>query len=526
MKFISALLTGSIALSAALGGISASAAGSRTGAFFMSMHAGTSYAYISEDGVTGEYKNMQSSNGAYVQPYIIDGNTYLPFRFICEIAGWEEYTSSGKLKNNTFKYTSNSSGGRLDMNIDNRPVMLKVDESFTYDVKVDGKLQKREFALKNIDGSLYLPLRYIASILNAETDYNAKTKTIYFANSQYTMDSFIDGDYNLRYEKTVLEGYRYFDNPMMYSELFLKSDGKTIASVSNDKNLQHAAYSCVSRRFKDIYYIKDSLLKVYKRPENSISESLVKFTDISGYPVDIKADMILTEGNHIWGIASSTEGVRGWAFVSALDGQGFQYINGAEGVYNMTYKDTPYGGYVYFLRDDRRTIVRVDAVNFSQTEIGVYDSSWSHVINEARILEFGDNAIVYVDDINGHLHLIPYEGDIYADDHVFVSSFGERILDNCNGESIGIIRSMNFDDINNVLYFTADRGTGSGLYYYDTMTNTIGLLRTFDTNMIRVAIIQNGYNSYILDCNGIRDNDVDVKYSDSSVVIDNIELFR
>ena len=54
------------------------------------------------------YTEMRASNGALVCPRIsTDGNTYLPLRFICEIAGLTDSGNvSGEIPDNSFRYTA------------------------------------------------------------------------------------------------------------------------------------------------------------------------------------------------------------------------------------------------------------------------------------------------------------------------------------------------------------------------------------------------------------------------------------
>ena len=131
----------------------------------------------------GEYLTPQDVTGAAVNPFIIDGTTYLPIRAVASAlgleVGWEQETQTITL----------TSGGEANLG----PGIPNADDPYTAEAELkypgitiylDGeKLIPKDVTGKVVDpfvigGTTYLPIRAIASALGLTVDWNGETKTV------------------------------------------------------------------------------------------------------------------------------------------------------------------------------------------------------------------------------------------------------------------------------------------------------------------------------------------------------------
>lgn len=490
--------------------------------FFFCMTADSTEAYVSEDGQNIEYKEMKSSNGAIVKTLVIDGSTYLPFRFVVEIAGWTEGKITLKTgEANTFQFEQTGSVQRLKLRTANKTHEKEINKDFPY--QVAGEQSERIFNIKNIDGSLYVPLRYIADILGAKTGWDSKTGNIYFASSREVMNTFVESNNTLKFSKLFAVSYKAYDNNLVYSSMYMKSDGN-ISSIEADLKSTES-YSCVSRLRKNIYFINDKNFKVYTKREDSNEISEVKFYNTNNSSENITADILLNDGKSLWGIATESAGnVIGKLFRADFDGMNFRYVDDAN-CYNLIYREYNGNKYIFYVLDDNRTIIRMNTETLQKQIITVYDDGGDGISN-IGMLTLGEGNIFYKDIHTGQFNALTFDQNIYLDSYITVNSSLAKNLSKNGGQSIGEVVSLNYDDDNKILYFTAEK-TG-GLYYYDAVNKTMGSLKTSSDLKTRIAIIKNGYNTYkVFNNSKGKEESILVSVKDDGVTIDgNIHLKR
>lgn len=546
MKKISAILAAAM-LSASLP-LNAGAASDASASFFLCMQGDSSIAYISEDGQMGDYRTMVSSNGATVKALIIDGSTYLPFRFLSELAGWQEgdmevtvkatpipgTVNVGMTVNSTTKKEANKNVFKFVMDGDSQKLQMRgtgsifervVGQDFDYAIKVDGKSETRTFCIKNIDGSLYMPLRYMADILGAKADYDSKTGNIYFAGNAQIMNTFVDNNKTFKFEKTVSGTYKLYDNMLMYSEEYLTSSGKTTSTVSAELGEKARSYSCVSRSFDNLYFLNESDYRVYTKKENEGKTHKIDFYNKSNGVEDFAVDVVFTDGEKLWGSQLDT----GRIFCADMNGRNLEYIADTDGAYNLLYREYENKGYIFYMKSDRTTLMRLDPQTLVSTEVSIRDVSGNNSLYNVGIITLGKDSVIYKNAGTGVLHYVPLFGNMYTDSYIQAGNM--RLADRYNGKVLGEVQSMNYDDENGILFFTcltSDGIAGDGLYYYDTISSQLGCLRTSSEIKSRISIIKKGYDVYGVGFSGDnRVEEIQVKIILGRINIDgNITLNR
>lgn len=491
--------------------------------FFFCMKADSTKAYISEDGQNMEYKEMQSSNGAIVKTLVLDGSTYLPFRFVVEIAGWTEGKITAKTgEANTFQFEQVGSVQKLKLRTATKTHEKEINKDFSY--QVAGEQNERIFNIKNIDGSLYVPLRYIADILGARTGWDGNTGNIYFASSREVMNTFVESNNTLKFNKLFAVSYKAYDNNLVYSSMYMKSDGN-ITSIEADLKSSES-YSCVSRLRKNIYFINDKNFKVYTKREDSNEISEVKFYNTNNSLENITADILLNDGKSLWGIATENAGdAIGKLFRADFDGMNFRYVDPYENCYNLLYREYNGNKYIFYVLDDNRTIIRMNTETLQKQVITVYDDGGEGVSN-IGMMTLGDGNLFYKNIYTGQFTALTFDQNIYMDSYITVNSSFAKNLSKNGGQSIGEVISLNYDDDNKILFFAADK-TG-GLYYYDAVTKSMGSLKTSSDLKTRIAIIKNSYNTYkVFNNSKGKEESILVSVKDGGITIDgNINLKR
>lgn len=135
------------------------------------------------------------ANGNYVEPFIIDGTTYLPVRAIGNAMGlsanWNADTNTVALTSGGQKVNGNNSGN-------NQSGYREVTKTLTYnDIKItiDGK---EIIPMANgvpvepfiIDGTTYLPVRGIASALGLNVSWDAENNTAILISHEYGSEKY------------------------------------------------------------------------------------------------------------------------------------------------------------------------------------------------------------------------------------------------------------------------------------------------------------------------------------------------
>ncbi len=136
------------------------------------------------DGVERDFFHADQSE---VHPLVYDGTTYLPLRAIGELMGknvnWDENTLTVTLSGSR---TTSAVQGKTDEDAKQKQVTAQICDEFT--IVVDGKTQTFTDASGNrtypllYEGSTYLPLRAIGSLMGKEVSWDEATKTVTLGN--------------------------------------------------------------------------------------------------------------------------------------------------------------------------------------------------------------------------------------------------------------------------------------------------------------------------------------------------------
>lgn len=136
--------------------------------------------------------NPKDVNGNIVEPFIIDGTTYLPVRAISEALGknvtWNGETYSVYIADSNENKTQNTDG-KTDKKIYEKVKTLNYKDIKIY---INQKLIEPKDANGNIaepfiiDGTTYLPVRAVAEAFNKNVDWKDETKTVIISSKEET----------------------------------------------------------------------------------------------------------------------------------------------------------------------------------------------------------------------------------------------------------------------------------------------------------------------------------------------------
>ena len=199
-----------------------------------------------ENGVL-EYIDMTDSNGVKVIPQVSgDGNTYLPFRFVCEMAGFKD-AAEENVTDNYFRFVDR------DTNIDGSRQRIEIcrnGELISHEIGVEFSYEAypgdvRNVCIYNIEGSLYFPMTYMTRITDARTFWCEETGDIIFATAGIDTSKYIDG--NAKILDSAMSKAAYY--PVFDAA---KEDGKYISSDGRVTQLTQKATDAY--RIKNILY--------------------------------------------------------------------------------------------------------------------------------------------------------------------------------------------------------------------------------------------------------------------------------
>ena len=169
-------------------GVSAFAQGT-----FLCMRPDESVAITTDEKNNFKYIDMKDSNGTTVYPQIsTDGNTYLPFRYVCEMAGLRDAAGiEGNLPEGHFRYwaadpTIPGDKQKIEIMFNGNYYCHNIGESFTYELR-PGDI--RRVSIYNIRGSLYFPMSYMAKITDSKALWvDGSKRIIYISNNLNSWD--------------------------------------------------------------------------------------------------------------------------------------------------------------------------------------------------------------------------------------------------------------------------------------------------------------------------------------------------
>ena len=466
-----------IAVSAA----AANAFAATTNDVFLCMHNGSSMAYQSINGELLDYVEMKDSLGAVATARVIDSSTYLPFRYIAEMAGMTDAKGTS-MQTNTFKYEA-VGAGRLSIQTRKGLIKKNVNEPFEF-VLDDGT--KVEYKAINVDGSIYFPMRYMASLINGEAVYNSSTGDIYFVSNEKVKKEFLTDDNYIRYQKLTSMSYYEFDNTLGYSDIYLKSDGKTVSSVTEEMNNGHPYYS-VTRARKTLYYV-DENYKVWSKKEGESTSNKISFYTTKNEIIDPNVENIISYNNKLYGIELKDDSY-GQVFVSDLDGENYKHIGTSDGAYNLILREYMGKGYIFYVDiDEPQMLHRINLELGLDESVMVTDTAGNNLLAPIDIVSVYDDTVV-VSEMGGKIDIISLYGNIY-EDYAIRGIMTDEITELNKSVSIEKVSSLNYDTDNDIVFFINNGKKGYGLYCYDVVNSRLQSIHTSQTVQRRISIIK------------------------------------
>lgn len=466
---------------------------------FLCMKADESVAISIDENNNFEYMDMRASNGELVYPQIsTDGNTYLPFRYVCEMAGLKDGADiAGALPDGYFRYWAADPSipgdkQKIELMVNGNYYCHNIGESFQYEVSPG---DVRTVSIYNIRGSLYFPMTYMAKITDSQALWHGDTGRIMYISNTLNSSDFIDETGNLRRDKELYLNFDFYCNNLGGSPLYLKSDGYTISDLSAEIEGNPKVRS-VTRNGRSIYFL-DNNGRVNLKIEDNAEISLLSFADESGNAVDVIADTIISVQNKLYGVQVSAAGEKyGRLFSVNHDGSGFKYLNDSQ-VYNLIMRE--FRGNLYLFYCDattRATLHMIELKTMDDYEIEITNFAHENLLSDIKQFVIGSKLVAYISN-DGQLHVIDLEDNLEEFEIIRVNNENHKIfLTGSDGESLGNITSMNYDHINEVLYVTQVDYTGR-TYYYTRSGDAFTRLERSDHPITDLALFSDAYyNDY------------------------------
>ena len=141
-------------------------------------------------GITIDIDNIEvvprDVNGNIVNPFIINGTTYLPVRAIAEALGknvnWDAETKTVLIEDGSGEYNLSDFKGQSEKivlqeskNIYYNDITIKINNEAIQPKDVNGVIVEPFI----IDGTTYLPVRAVAEAFSKKVDWNNDTKTVF-----------------------------------------------------------------------------------------------------------------------------------------------------------------------------------------------------------------------------------------------------------------------------------------------------------------------------------------------------------
>ncbi len=412
---------------------------------FLCMRAEDSVALYSDGESDLEYINMIASNGAKVTPMIsVNGNTYLPFRFVCEISGLKDAQDSvGNLKDGYFRFTDKDGVQTIEINYNNKYVAHQVGIEFSYEVTA-GDI--REVSIYNINGSLYFPITYMAKLTGASTFWNEYTRDIVYVSANISAYKFIDDRVYIHPHLLYKNGYFSGYNNLNANSLYLKSDGMTVADLSNEVSDN---IICTTKTNGLIFYLTDSGDIKYKQENNYDIKTL-----------GFRAETIITVKNKLYGIERDTKK----GFVSNLDGSGFKYITD-RAIFNLIVRQYDNEFYLYYGEYENRSKIHMISIKtMDNYEVEITDYNHNSLINDVEKFVVGTNMFAFID-TDSHLHTITLNDPLEKFEIALIDEKDHKIhIQSEDGTVLSNISNINYNTKNNIL-FMSQNIENSALFY-------------------------------------------------------------
>jgi len=340
---------------------------------------------LDENGVL-EYIDMTDSNGVKVIPQVSgDGNTYLPFRFVCEMAGFKDVAQEN-VTDNYFRFVDR------DTNIDGSRQRIEIcrnGELISHEIGVEFSYEAypgdvRNVCIYNIEGSLYFPMTYMTRITDARTFWCEETGDIIFATSAIDVNKYIDNNAKiLDSAMTKAVYYPIFDDN--------KEEGKYIASDGTSTYLAEAA---------DVYRIKNNLYFINRSGRIMVQNELtggateLKLKNGDGVTQTVYAEDFIIIKNTLYGIDASNSKL----FICNTDGSNFSYITD-KGVYSLFVRTYNQNHYLYYCdKQSKAEVHMIELRTMDNYTIEITDMEHNSLLADIKSFSITDTEFIYADE--------------------------------------------------------------------------------------------------------------------------------
>lgn len=495
---------------------------------FLCMRANESVAITADENNNLKYIEMKASNDAVVYPQIsTDGNTYLPFRFICEAAGLKDAADiPAELPEGCFRYLDEAHAydgiPKVEIRCGGKYYYHNIDESFQYETD-SGEV--RTVSIYNIRGSIYMPMAYLAKITGSSAIWQEDLGQIMFISGDLDRGEFLQENNMLRRDKEIFMEFDYFNNNIIDTPLYLKSDGITVQNLSLEIT-DFPKVKSVTRSGRDIYYINENGV-VSIKSEDINDGAPFSFTDKDGNSFEVLADTVMVVQNKLYGVQISANGEKyGRLFSANLDGTEFGYLN-EQNVYNLILKKDGIDLYMFYCEAATRdTIHMIKVSTMDDYEIEITNHNHENVFSDIKQFAVGDKTIYWLDE-SGALHITDTEYAVEDIEIVRVDDENTKLFTEAgSGETLNNIISMNFDYINNVLYVTQVDDTYK-VFYYTNKKGAFTRLESGYEEFNGVALFSNlGYRDEYAKAKGYRIVVTPLIYENGTIKVIESEVMR
>ncbi len=458
---------------------------------FLCMRNGETTAIANDENGDLKYIELKDSKGAIVAPQISsDGNTYLPFRYICDISGIGDGNSiAGTLPDNCYRFVNTDIYGdkdKIEINCNGVYYSHNIGESFEY-IASDGS--RRSVAIYNIRGTLYAPMGYLAVLTGSHAAWNENYAQIMFVGKGLESRDFLGSDNMLRRDKQMRLGYDVFGNNLVNSSLYLKTDGMTIADLSKELPGTPSVRS-ISRSGADIYYIDENdTLNIVN--ENSREIRRMHFTDEAGEAVEVLCASAFVLKNKLYGIKTDAAGeTDGRLFYCNTDGSGFKYLTENK-VFNLTVKNNMLDYYLFYCDAQTRSTLHMIRLNtMDDYEVQITDFEHRNLLSDIKQLAVGVRTLYYLDN-SGYIHVIDLEWPLEQVTIARLNDAHTIHMNGVGGDMLNNITSMNYDHVNDVLYIV-QKGFQSRIYCFSPLVGKFVQVSTADVSASGLSLFLDG----------------------------------
>ena len=340
---------------------------------------------LDENGIL-EYIDMPDSNGVKVIPQISgDGNTYLPFRFVCEMAGFKD-AAQENVTDNYFRFVDrdtniNGSRQRIEICRNGELISHEIGVEFSYEA-YPGDV--RNVCIYNIEGSLYFPMTYMTRITDARTFWCDETGDIIFATSGIDVNKYMDN--NAKILDSAMSKAAYY--PIFDDS---KEEGKYISSDGVLTNFGEAA---------DIYRIKNTLYFINRSGRIMVQNELIgKATELKlkngdGVTQTVYVEDFLIIKNRIYGIDASNSKL----FVCNIDGSDFSYMTD-KGIYSLFVRTYNRNRYLYYCdKQSKSEVHMIELRTMDNYTIEITDMEHNSLLADIKSFSVTDTEFIYTDE--------------------------------------------------------------------------------------------------------------------------------